>query len=159
MEYLNTRKMLTRYNSLYKEIDEVYHMLAKHYGLSDCALWIIYIIRESEEDHTQNKLCELLSLSKQTVNSALKKLEEKGYIRLEHSPGNQKNKLIYLTEPGKQFAAETIDHVIRMEQNAFSQFTPEERIAFLQLFEKYARQLQAESGKLVKTNEDEENRV
>lgn len=30
-------------------MDDVYHSLARHYGLSDCAFWILYTIRENDE--------------------------------------------------------------------------------------------------------------
>lgn len=157
MDNQNIQKILSQYNNLYKEIDEIYHMLARYYGISDCALWILYIIRELDENHTQNKICEMLSLSKQTVNSALKKLEKEGYIKLEYSPGNQKNKLIQLTDYGKTFTRKTIDNVIKMEKNVFSQFSVEERTTFLGLFEKYVRQLQIESKRIIDSNNSENN--
>lgn len=148
MENNEIQKLLGQYNSLYKDMDEVYHTLARHYGLSDCALWILYILRESEDIPTQNKMCEQLSLSKQTVNSALKKLEKEGYIKLEHQEGNQKSKLVFLTARGELFAQKTIDNVLLMEQTAFGQFTAQERITFLQLFQKYACELQREAEKI-----------
>jgi len=151
------QSQLTQYNSFFKEIDEVYHSIARHYGISDCALWILYIVRETEDDHTQNKLCELLSLSKQTVNSALKKLEKEGYIKLEHHPGNQKNKLIQLTEQGSLFAGEMIDKLVKMEQTAFCHLSAEERITLLRLIEKYVNRLQKECKKLMIPEKSEEN--
>ena len=42
-------------------------------------------------------MSEQLSLPKQTVNSALKNLEEGGYLRLESAPNNRKSKEIRLT--------------------------------------------------------------
>lgn len=77
MEKQNSRKLLTQFNNLYKEMDDVYHSLARHYGLSDCAFWILYTIRENKDGYTQSQLCEMLSLSKQTVNSALKTLKRR----------------------------------------------------------------------------------
>lgn len=67
MEKQNSRKLLTQFNNLYKEMDDVYHSLARHYGLSDCAFWILYTIRENKDGYTQSQLCEMLSLSKQTL--------------------------------------------------------------------------------------------
>lgn len=150
MENKEIQKLLIQYNSLYKEIDDIYHSLARHYGLSDCALWILYTVIDIEEDYTQNKICEQLSLSKQTVNSALKKLEKDGYIKLELAPGNQKNKLVRLTKQGNIFANKAIGSVMTMEQNAFCHLTEEERTIFLNLYEKYVAKLQLECNQLLK---------
>ena len=61
MTGVEQRKPLAQYNSLYKDMDEVYRALARHYGLSDCALWILYSLREADNPLTQNKLCDLFS--------------------------------------------------------------------------------------------------
>ena len=50
---------------------------------------------------TQTKLCGALFLSKQTVNSALKKLESRGYLRMESMSGDRRNKLLSLTDRGR----------------------------------------------------------
>lgn len=152
----NTQKQLTEYNRLLKENDDIYHSLARHYGISDCTLWILYIVSESKTNHTQNRICELLSLSKQTVNSALKKLEKDGYIELAPYPGSQKTKLVRLTESGKAFAGGIIDQVEKIEHAAFCQFSAEERIIFLELFEKYVSRLQTECRQLLMTKKNEE---
>ena len=151
VESQDSRRILLQFNGLWKEMDEIYHLLARHYGLSDCALWILYILRESEDIHTQRKICEQLSLSKQTVNSALKKLEVDGYIKLEALAGSQKNKQVLLTDAGLRFAEQTVDHILIMETNAFESFPIEERVVFLRLLKKYVIQLQNEAEKILKS--------
>lgn len=151
MKKQDLQKLLSQYNGLYKEMDEVYHTLARHYGLSDCALWILYILRETQTPQTQNEICELLSLSKQTVNSALKKLEKEDYIRLEPQPGSQKNKLVRFTARGEALAEKTIDNVFEMEQAAFAQFSDDECAVYLQLIQKHVRCLQREAENIITT--------
>lgn len=56
MKNQDLQNLLVQYNGLYKEMDEIYHALARHCGLSDCALWILYIIRESDKAPTQNEI-------------------------------------------------------------------------------------------------------
>lgn len=142
MEQQDSRQLLARFNSLYKEMDDVYHSLARHFGLSDCALWILYTMKESQEPLTQSRLCELLSLSKQTVNSALKTLEASGYIRLEAVLGNHKSKQVLFTDSGNLFAQRTIDQVMDMERQAFEQFSTEEQTMLFHLLEAYVKQLE-----------------
>ena len=63
---------------IYNENTLLYHRLARACGLPDCAFWLLYTLRSEEAPLTQTQLSEQLSLPKQTVNSALKKLAEEG---------------------------------------------------------------------------------
>ena len=75
---------------MYKENDSLYRRLARHFGLSESAFWILYTLEEFQQPVTQAQLCEYLSLSKQTINSGLKQLEQEGYIHLSSGPGRRK---------------------------------------------------------------------
>ena len=97
MKKQDARKLLRQYNEIYKQMDDVYHSLARHYGLSDSAFWILYLLRETDKISTQSDLCSELSLSKQTIHSGLKSLEANGYLRLEQEEGNRRNKKISRT--------------------------------------------------------------
>lgn len=143
MEQMDAHETLARFNNLYKEMDDIYHSLARHYGLSDCAFWILYTVREGNTPYTQSQLCEMMSLSKQTVNSALKTLAAAGYIALEPVAGNQKSKEIRLTLAGERLAGQTTDRVVEMERRAFGQFTGEERALLFRLLERYVGRLEA----------------
>ena len=59
---------------IYNENTLLYHRLARACGLPDCAFWLLYTLRSEEAPLTQTQLSEQLSLPKQTVTSALKKL-------------------------------------------------------------------------------------
>lgn len=142
MEKQDSYKLLARFNSLYKEMDDVYHSLARHFGLSDCALWILYTMKETQDPLTQSRLCEILSLSKQTVNSALKNLETTGYIKLEPVTGNHKSKQILLTDTGNRFTERTIDQVMSIERQAFEQFSAEEQAVLFRHLETYVNALE-----------------
>lgn len=145
MEKQDSRKLLAQYNELYKRSDDVYRTLARHYGLSECAFWILYVMSEEGGAFTQSMLRDKLSISKQTINSALKNLEGMGYIRLEAVKGNQKSKEIIVTEAGLIFTAETVEKVILMDMQAFEEFTAEEQGLFFLLFTKYVRRLERAS--------------
>ena len=80
----------------------IYHRLARHYRLSDSVFWVLYLLGEARGPMTQTKLCSALFLSKQTVNSALKKLESRGYLRMESMSGDRRNKLLSLTARGEE---------------------------------------------------------
>ena len=142
-------EFIRAYNSQYKEGSELYHRLARHCGLSDSAFWILYTLREAEGPVSQTGLCRELYLSKQTVNSALKNLEEAGYLRLVSAPDNRKNKEIRLTPMGEELLRRTADPVFEMEERAFLRLTEEEREAILRLGRRNLDLLREEAERLL----------
>lgn len=137
------------YNRIYQRSNGIYHRLAKHYGLSDTAFWILYALRESEAPLTQTEMCGILALSKQTVNSALKKLEEDGCLRLESWPEDRRNKRLYLTEKGGALAEASAGAVWDLEARAFLRLTEEERRELLRLEETYVDALEEQEKALI----------
>ena len=136
---------------IYNETNLLYHRLARSCGLSDCAFWLLYTLRAEESSMTQTQLCELLSLSKQTVNSALKKLVGQGYLRLEAADGNLKNKQVMLTDRGEELLRRTVDRVFGVENAAGARLTAEERRALLTLSQKLLDAFLAETETFLQT--------
>lgn len=134
---MNTDKeYLSRLNAILKEYDDLYRRSAKNSGLADCTFWILYTLREKGNKLSQSEICSIVYLPKQTVNSALKKLENAGYIEL--LPGEDRRyKRVCLTPRGVSLAEKTVDWVIAQEEKTFSELPPEEKDAFLRLFRKY----------------------
>lgn len=100
---------------------------------------------------TQTQLSEQLSLPKQTVNSALKKLVEEGVLRLEAADGNLKNKRVCLTEAGEAFLRRTVDRVFGVESAAAARLTEEERSALVALSQKLLDAFRAETEAFLQT--------
>ena len=148
MKPITFNEFTKEYNSQIKQSNQLYHLLSLHYGLSNSACWILYALRE-EEALTQSELCSTLFLSKQTVNSALKTLEQHGYIRMECDAENRRSKHIYLTEAGAHFSEHTIDNLFKMEERAFLRLSEEERAAILSLGQKHLDLLREEANLLL----------
>ena len=74
-------------------------------------------------------------ISKQTINSSIRKLEADDIIYLK--PHDAKNKMVYLTEKGSLFAAKTAGRVIDTENEIFSSWTQEDIEKYFDLSEKY----------------------
>lgn len=136
MDKNEVEKILVQYNSIIKECDGLYREIAKIYGLSDSVFWILYALREEKQEMTQSELCNTIYQPKQTVNSALKKMERDGYLELT-ARGDRRSKQICLTQTGIQLAEATVDYVISAEHRALSGLTEKERNTFITLFQKY----------------------
>lgn len=132
-------KELESFNLLYKEMDDLYHDIAMHLNLSDSAFDILYTICMLGDGCLQRDICNVTYISKQTVNSSIKKLEESGILNL--TPGKGRDMHLHLTTAGKALAEEKIFPVIEMENRAFSELLPEERQLLLTLSEKYVKHL------------------
>ena len=146
MSELTFQEFIRRHNSLYKENNENYHRLARHFGLSDTAFWILYTLREMGGSVSQSQLCGELFLSKQTIHSALKQLEQGGFLQLENLPNNRKNKLVRVTPQGEQLLCQVADPVFAMEERAFLRLSPQQRQALLELDEALLNALRQESN-------------
>lgn len=132
----NAKNRLLEYNDIMKENDNIYRGLAKNMGLSLCSFWILYMLRTEDTEPVQSAICACLYEPKQTVNSALKKMETEGYIEL--IPGDdRRSKKILLTQKGAGLCEKTVDRVIKLELQALMGLTEEEQEAFIGLFRKY----------------------
>ena len=130
-------EQLTELNQRYREMNEFYGSYAKHCGWADSVMWILYSLWESEKPYTQAELCKSWMYSKQTVNSALKQLKEKGMIQLKAKPNDRKSKQIFLTQEGRRAAEEKIVPLVQAEQRALQKMESEEREEYLRLMRKY----------------------
>ena len=137
------RKQLEELNGILRETDELYHTAARALGLSDCAFWILYTLRDQPEAPTQSAICNSIYAPKQTVNSALKKLERAGTIRLA-SGSDRRQKRIVPTEKLEALIQETIDAVRRAECRALNRLNNGEQREFLRLYRRFTDALRHE---------------
>lgn len=124
-----------KFNCLYKELDDIYHKLALKAGLSDSAFLVLYAIVDMGDGCVQKEISECFSLSRQTINSSVKNLQEKGYISL--TKGNGRDKHIHLTAKGQKYVEDKIIPIIKLENDVFDAMLPEDREKLLALSEKY----------------------
>lgn len=129
-------KRMLEFNEIMKETDDLYGNLAKKFKMSDCMLWILYILREDDRAVTQSDICNMMYLPKQTVNSSLKKMEANGYIELVNI-SDKRSKQVCLTEKGIDLANNTVDIVISKENNALSKMDEKEQELLMNLLGKF----------------------
>ncbi len=130
---------LKRFNYLLAEIDAVYHEMAKQFGLSDTAMNILYAICVEGECCLLSDICRLFGTSKQTINSALRKLEQAGMVYLEAV--DNKKKTVCLTEQGKVLAERTVRNVIEAENAVLDGWSVSERQQYLALTARFLMQI------------------
>lgn len=147
MSVKTNRQYILAYNQLLKECDNIYHDAAVRAGLSDCAFWILYSLHDADHTITQSEIGDNASMPRQTVNSALKKLEKDGYLTLEKIDGKM-GKAIHLTDRGKEFVDAHIAPVAAAEERACASFPDGQKDAFLSTFRLLVDRLKAEIGEV-----------
>lgn len=131
MHYLTSEK----YTYLAGEINALYHEAAVKMGVSDSVQNILYVICEKGDQCLQSDISKLTGISRQTINSAIRKLEKDGIVYLEQGKG--RNTIVCLTEKGKQFASEKIYPLYEIENKIWNEWTAEEQEQYLLLTQKY----------------------
>lgn len=121
---------LKRLNYLLGETEALYHDLAFQMGLSDSAMRILYALCDIGEPCLLRRLCRCSGLSKQTVNSALRKLEQQGILYLEAV--GARTKQVHLTPQGRELARRTVVPVMEMENAVFAGWDPQAVQDYLQ---------------------------
>ena len=128
---------IKRQNHLISELNSVYHNAALKLGLSDSSMQVIYTICDFGDSCLLSDICYLTRLSKQTINSALRRLERDGWIRLE--PETSKSKRVFLTESGKSLADKTALRMMDAENAVFASWTSEDVNRYFELTQRFIR--------------------
>ena len=138
---------LKEFNRLYRELDGLYHDIALKCNLSDSAFLILYSIVELGDGCLQTEIAKCHSVSKQTIHTSAKNLENKGYISFQRGKG--RDVFLYLTEAGKELVQEKIMPVFELENSTFMEMEDEERSQLLLLMEKYLKIFREKSMKIL----------
>ena len=137
---------MRRFNHLLSETDAAYHEFAVKLGLSDSCMHILYTLYENGNSCLLRDICYLTGMTKQTLHSAIKKLEHDGVLCAEDAP--TRGKRIRLTEKGEQLAEHTASKVIDAENRIFSSWEPPDVEKYLALTERFLNELREEAKKL-----------
>lgn len=141
-----TSNKMKRYNYLVSEIEAVYHESSIRLGISDSVLRILYTICDQGEKCPLANITRKTGLSKQTVNSAVHKLEKDNIVFLEAADGKSKN--VCLTEKGISFSQSSVVKIMNIENEIFDSWESSDVEKYLELTEKYLHALKDKINKL-----------
>lgn len=99
---------LTQLSTQEKKFNKLYRSVITKFGFADCTMWVLYFLCSSDVPLSQQDLIEKMMFPKQTINSAVKGLLEKGLIKLEVIAGTRNKKNIILTDSGLKTVNETV---------------------------------------------------
>ena len=115
-----------------------------HYAMRS----ILYFASDEETVLTQQEICNACFLPKQTVNTAIAGLAQKGLVELELIPGMRNKKRILLTDAGRELEINTTDRLRGAEIRAYGKLSAEELNSYLEMTRKLTAALREETEKL-----------
>lgn len=122
-------------NHIISEMESLYHKVSLKMGISDSVSIVLYTIHVTEGICLLSDIYKKSGISKQTVNSAIRRLEDEGILYLEEHTGRSKK--IILTEIGNKYINKTVAKLYEAEVQAFESWTKEEINTYVNLMEKY----------------------
>lgn len=137
-------EQVEKLNQLEKGMVALYRQVAARMGVSDTEFWVLYGLFIQGGSCTQLEICDLWSLPKQSVNSAVSGLVHKGIVRLEPDPKNRSRKHILWTQEGMDFCRVRLDEIYCSQMRALSYMTDEERQSAIDILGKYLSHLRIE---------------
>lgn len=137
-------------NKRIKELIGTYRDAIKHLDISESEFWIWYTLFAMEGEHTQQDICNIWSLPKQTVNTVITHMRLKRLAYLEAVPKTRNRKIVRLTEEGKRYAEALVLPITRAEEKAFERMAPDEIEAVNNVFGKYIEIIRGELNEATK---------
>ena len=141
-------EQIHKLNYLTSDLDGLYHQASLQIGVADSVMRVLYAIYDNGDGCPLQTICRQSGFSKQTVNSALRKLEGYGILYL--APFRGKHKKVMLTEKGKACLEQTAERIFAAECRAYADWTVSEMEEYLRLTEKFVasfrKQVQAMNG-------------
>lgn len=126
---------LHQINYLTAELDALYHQAALKLGMADSIMYVLYILRDHGGACPLSLLYKRSGISKQTIHSAIRKLEKDRLLDL--IPCDGRSKQVVLTEQGTQYAAQTVDRLFEAELTVFDGWSDEEIETHIRLTKQY----------------------
>ena len=119
---------LRRINHLISELDAIYHEYALHFSMSDSQFAILYALCNEGTSCSLREVVKNSGVPKQTINSAMRKMEEEGLVFLENE--GKRKKIVHLTQLG-------IKRLIEIENSILENWGKEKTERYLDETEEY----------------------
>jgi len=141
---IHTKEQLELVNQQLKEMAGIYRKAISRREIFENEFWIWYTLVMIDGEHSQQEICKMWSLSKQTVNTIIMHMVQNGFATLEVVPGTRNKKIILLTEKGITYGNEIVMPIASAEQKAFERLDESDRAAFIGVLKKYNELLRDE---------------
>lgn len=128
-------EQLRKINYMTAEMNGLYHQVALRQGLSDSVSMVLYSLYERGGSCMLSQIYKDSGISKQTINSAIRRLEAEEMLYLASATGRSKR--VFLTEKGTARAENTVGRLMEAEIMAFADWSDQDVENHVGLMERY----------------------
>lgn len=115
--------------------------LSEHELTAVQAHMLLYILHHSEEGTSLTAIHQELGVSKAALSSLVKRLREKGYVQVERCAGDDRRKLLFPTEKGRNIRASLEHSIGTLQERMYRCFSPQELAELDRMQKKMLRNL------------------
>ena len=133
-------------NRQIKELVGLYRDTVRDRDVSESEFWIWYTLLTMEGEFSQQDICSMWSLPKQTVNTIVSHMKRKKFARLELCLRARNRKIIFLTEEGRRYGEKIIAPITEAEERSLACIPVEELVPVTETLGKYIALLKKELG-------------
>lgn len=119
----------------------LYNDYAKRNGMLMNTLLVVNALFYAEDGLTQHDVCERTFQSKQTVNLIIRNLLNGAYVTVKERKENKREKLVRMTDTGREYYEKAVRHITWAEDTAMSMFSPEEQKQLIDLSRTFTKNL------------------
>ncbi len=142
----NKDSILKELHYLTCEIHALYHEIAVSFHLSDSAMIILYTLCINEGKCLLQEIYQLSGTSRQTIHSAIRKLEQDQIIYLTFYDGKKKN--VQLSEKGKKLSENSVLRLMELEQQVLASWSGKDQKCYLELSKCYLENMKEKTKNL-----------
>jgi len=143
------REMQSRFGAVIRRINElsgIYRNAAARTGLSVNEFWIWYTLMGEDREYTQQEICGICGLPKQTVNTIVRGMVRQKQVTLEKVPLDRSRKRIRLTPLGKAVGEALMANALNAERRTFDALSEEAQLGALRFLDEYLPGLRRAMG-------------
>lgn len=101
------------------QTNALYNTWTMSHNINYYVLFVLYVL-DTHSSMSQKKICEYTGITKQTVNSVIRKLKQKNYVILSNDVEDKRARKVVLTEEGSKYAQKILTPLYNFENNIFN---------------------------------------
>ena len=113
---INFKNSLIDFNMYINQIRGSWVQLAKKFNINYHEMLLMYHLYR-HGSCTQKLICEYYLLPKQTVNNIVMDMKERAFIEMGFAENNRKEKVLVLTDAGKEYISSLVSSMNKVEEN------------------------------------------
>lgn len=115
------KDLMRKYTISIIRVEELYSYYGMKLGINESEFCLLYALYPNYI-LSQKEISVDWAIPKSTLNTIVKKYENKGYLIVERKEGTKRELLIKLSKSGKKFAEESLKPIYKAEKKAIRKF-------------------------------------